>query len=295
MSASLRAFSLDAHAKVNLRLEVGPRAGSHHLILSVVAELELADEVHFEPWHGGFEVVCEGERIAERDNLAWRAAHALCPRPPGVRVRIEKQIPAQAGLGGGSADAAATLIGLCSILADSETPVTHDRMLQAAAQTGSDVPGFLSSGLRVVSGTGDVVERRLGPAPLWGIVLLRPAAGSSTSDAYAALDTAGVPHELGAPARAAADEMCDAFAGADFARFVAALHNDFSTTIERTIPAVALARQRLEQAGAQATILCGSGSCVAGFFADRAAAHGARERLTLDDGEWALATGFSSD
>ncbi|MDQ6766696.1 MAG: hypothetical protein M3Z41_02710 [Candidatus Eremiobacteraeota bacterium] len=260
----------------------------------MVAELELADEVHFSPSQAGFQIRCEGADIAQRDNLAWRAAQALHDLPD-AQIVIQKQIPTQAGLGGGSADAAATLLGLALICADNGIVIPRTRLAQAALQTGSDVPAFLASGLRVVAGVGDVVVQRACQAPLWGILLLRPNVGSPTANAYALLDTAGVPHDLSPQATASADAMCAAFAASDFGRFIALLHNDFTSVIESALPPVAAARERLQAAGAQATILCGSGSCVAGFFEDRATAHEALARLSPAAGEWATATGFTSD
>jgi 4-diphosphocytidyl-2-C-methyl-D-erythritol kinase len=291
----LSAFSLEAHAKLNLRLEVGPLAGSLHQLLSVVAELELADELHFNPSPGGFQVVCEHSELAERDNLAWQAAQALERELPHVRLVIEKNIPMQAGLGGGSADAAGALLGLALIFSGDGVPVSHQQLTDAALRTGSDVPSFLTSGLRIISGVGDTVVRRVAQTPHWGIALLQPAIGSSTAYAYALLDEAGVPHDLGNESLASADEICDAYAASDFDRFVELLHNDFTDAIECSLPAVAQARERLKRAGARATLLCGSGSCVAGFFETRTAAHDALAKISVEAGEWTYATGFSSD
>jgi len=290
-----RRFSLEAHAKLNLRLEVGLLAGSLHQIVSVIAELELADKLHFTPSSAGFQVACEHADLAERDNLAWRAAQALQRELPAVRIVIEKNIPMQAGLGGGSADAAGALLGLAMIFSEESAPLSHQQLAEAALRTGSDVPSFLTSGLRIVSGVGERVERRSAHAPPWGIVLLRPPVGSATGRAYGLLDVRGIPHDLGDSAVASAEEMCAAYAASDFERFIGLLYNDFSSVIERELPAVADARERLQHAGAQATMLCGSGSCVAGFFHARAAAQEAVERVSLGLGEWIHATGFSGD
>ena len=295
MSTAATTFSRLARAKVNLRLEVGPKTGMLHTMVSAVAALDLADVIRFSPAADGFAVRCEGLELAERDNLAWRAAHALGVQPPSVSVAIEKHIPTQAGLGGGSSDAAATIQGLALILTRNGAALPAQRLAKAAASVGSDVPSFLAGGLRIVSGTGEVVTPRPCPAPPWGVVLLRPAVGSSTGRAYELLDTAGVPHALEADATGAAGSVCDAFCAGDFERFLFLLHNDFTTIIERELPAVAHARQRLERAGAQGTILCGSGSCVAGFFGHRAAAIDGAQRIALDTGEWMSVTTFSVD
>lgn len=295
MNTVVQPFSRTAHAKLNLRLDVGPIAGSLHQVVSVVAALDLADELHFSPSPAGLQVVCEGAALDERDNLAWRAVRALDREPLSVRIVIDKRIPVQAGLGGGSADAAAALLGIGKILAENGALIERERIARAALHTGSDVPAFLVPGLRIVSGVGDVVTPWPCQAPPWGIVLLRPDVGSPTARAYALLDAAGVPHELKPGAMASAEATCEAFAAADLDRLVVSLHNDFTSVIERELPAVARARDRLRAAGARGTILCGSGSCVAGLFENANDARDALGRTALAGGEWACVTGFCSD
>jgi len=206
-------LTLAAHAKLNLRLEVGPLAGGLHTVISALAALDLADSVRFEWSPHGFRVACDLVDVAEKDNTAWRAAQALDVRLPSVRVGIHK----------------------------------------------------------------------------------RPAVASSTAEAYALLDQARVPHELGRRANADANAICDAFCHGDFELTAALLHNDFTPVIEAALPAVAQAHERLRRVGARATILCGSGSCVAGFFADIIAAQAAIGRISLDHGEWIRATTFARD
>jgi 4-diphosphocytidyl-2-C-methyl-D-erythritol kinase len=285
-------FTRLAHAKLNLRLEVGPASGGLHKIVSALAALDLADIVRFEPSPGGFAVLCNVDDVAEKDNLAWRAAHALGVRLPDVRVVIDKSIPMQAGLGGGSADAAATLQGIAAILAAEGVALEPERIAAAALRAGSDVPSYFASGTRIIEGVGDVVTARACAPPPWGIILLRPAVASSTANAYALLDQARVPHDL-SHAVAAAHAICDVFCRGDFERTITLLHNDFSEAIEAALPAVSHAHERLQRAGARATILCGSGSCVAGFFEDDATAQTGLARLTPRDGEWITATTFA--
>ncbi len=295
MKTVVRAFSLTAHAKLNLRLEVGPIVGSLHQVVSVVAALDLADELHFSASSSGLQVACQGLDLDERDNLAWRAVRALDPEPLDVRITIEKRIPTQAGLGGGSTDAAAALRGVGVILGQNGVKLARERIEQAALRTGSDVPALLVPGLRVVSGVGDVVVNRACNAPPWGVVLLQPDAVSPTRRAYELLDAAGVPHELGPKAMDSAEAMCAAFAGADLEGVLGLLHNDFSDVIERELPAVGKIRARLRAAGAAGTILCGSGSCVAGLFESHAHAREGLGRMALAEAEWACVTGFCCD
>jgi 4-diphosphocytidyl-2-C-methyl-D-erythritol kinase len=287
------AFSVPAHAKLNLRLEVGPKTGDLHSILSVITELELADELELRPSSDGFRVTCDLDELSGRDNVVWRAAQALGVELPDVCIAIAKRIPTQAGLGGGSADAAAALRALTQILREHGVTVAQEGVMQAALSAGSDIPALLAPGLKIVSGVGDTVALRYADAPPWGIVLLHPGVGSSTARAYQLLDGAAVPHALSRGAFDAAEAMCDAFAAADLDRFLGLLHNDFSEAVERALPQVADARERLERAGAHATILCGSGSCVAGFFDDRAAALEALQFLQPRADEWVAVTEFA--
>jgi 4-diphosphocytidyl-2-C-methyl-D-erythritol kinase len=255
-----------------------------------MVDLELADDLHFEPSQAGF-LVRSRDDMAADENLVWRAAKALSATLPDVAIAITKRIPMQAGLGGGSADAAAALRGLSRIFEEAGTALTRQQIADAAIRCGSDVPSFLVRGLKAVGGVGEGVTAHECEPPGWGIALVRPAVGSSTAQAYQMLDEAGVPHDL-AGAKERVQAMCDAFAAHDFKLVTTLLHNDFSQAIERALPPVGSARGRLEVAGARATILCGSGSCVAGFFESRTAAEDALGRVELAPGEWATATAF---
>lgn len=283
--------SRQAHAKLNLRLEVGPKSGRLHAVVSAIATLEIADEITFEPASAGFSVACLGAAIPESENLVWRAAYEF-GSPPDVAVTIRKHIPLQAGLGGGSADAAETLAVLAWMFAEMGRPVPPDTVHAAAVRLGSDVPAALVPGLKIVSGVGERVTSFPCSAPPWGIVLLKPPAGSDTAQAYASLDVRGAGAPLGAVSLERARAVCEAFAAHDFDRFVSLLHNDFGEPIEAALPAVVDARDRLQQIGAKKTILCGSGSCVAGFFLDHSSASAAREALDVRSGEWCAVTRF---
>lgn len=281
-----------AHAKLNVRLEVGPKTGPLHAVMSVIAPLELADEIQFAPSPGGFSVSCEGAVIAERDNLAWRAAQAFGSPVPEVAITIRKRIPLQAGLGGGSADAAQTLETLAQLLRGLEHPPGSDAIAKAAIDLGSDVPASLVPGLKIVSGVGDRVTPYSTSAPPWGIVLLKAATGSDTARAYALLDARGPRPALGEQQLERARAACAAFASHDFNGFVDLVHNDFTDPIESALPEVASARRRLDEIGARKTLLCGSGSCVAGFFEDLEQAQSGHAKLTLSEGDWSTVTRF---
>jgi 4-diphosphocytidyl-2-C-methyl-D-erythritol kinase len=295
MAATAQAFVLTARAKFNVRLEIGAvRADGLHDVRSVVGDLVVGDEVAFAPSETGFSVTCDDPGIPQADNLAWRAAQALDFNLPSVLIHVRKMLPQQAGLGGGSADAAAALRGLASIMAEMGITLPGAALREAASRVGSDVAACLTPGLKLVEGSGQIVRPLPAAVLPWGVLLLKPAAGMPTADAYHLLDEARRSGAVTAPHQGdAAADLCDALARGDFARTCALAHNDFQEAIEAALPDVADARARLRSAGAAATILCGSGSCVAGLFEDVAAAGRALTLLRPKSGEWTAATGFA--
>ncbi|HEY7994138.1 MAG: 4-(cytidine 5'-diphospho)-2-C-methyl-D-erythritol kinase [Candidatus Eremiobacterales bacterium] len=283
-----------ARAKFNVRLEVGAkRQDGFHALRSVVADLAVGDEVEF-TGSSAFSVDCDDPTISLDANLAYVAALNLSIDLPAVSVRIKKNIPQQAGLGGGSADAAATLRGIARVAAESGRPIADAALRAAAIETGSDVAACLYPGVKVVEGRGEKV-RPLGFAPPpWGVLLLKPKGGVDTKTGYQLLDgaRAGIAKDLADPD--ATERLVLALEKRDFATACALAHNDFQGPIEAAYPTIAHARERLEAAGAAATLLCGSGACVAGLFETVAAARFGATLLTIAEGEWSYATSFSA-
>ncbi len=175
-----------APAKINRELRVGGlRPDGYHEIRSRMASIDLADRLTVEP-ADAMELSCDDPSLpAGEDNLVVRAARRLAKhagRPPHVRLRLEKRVPAGAGLGGGSADAAATLRLLARFWSLDED---ESSLAGLAAELGSDVPFFLTGGDADVSGRGEVVTpREDGPAV--ELVLLVPPFSISTAAVYRA-------------------------------------------------------------------------------------------------------------
>jgi len=293
-------FSLKAPAKINLRLRVdGVGDAGLHRIHSMMADLGLSDEIRFEDTSDGFCVECDPPLVPERENLAWRAPMSLQSPLPQVRINVLKRIPLEAGLGGGSSDAAAALRGIAMIMEARGEPVTPQAMLEAASRTGADVPACLCEGLKVVEGYGERVRPLDCRLPPWSIVLLRCGAGVLTARAYALLDDdRSRVADSSNPADVARDDeaiegMRHALDSCDFSQFRSLLHNDFTDVVERAYPHIARARRRLEGLGAQATLLCGSGSCVAGFYERTAGASAAVQALAGASGCWSALTAFA--
>jgi 4-diphosphocytidyl-2-C-methyl-D-erythritol kinase len=262
-------FVLRAHAKINLRLEVvGVRPDGYHLLRTVFQTLALHDEIAFQRRVGPFALSCDDPQVpADRKNLVWKAADLVWTaagrhgEPAGVRVEIAKRIPPQGGLGGGSSDAAAALVGLDAVW---QADLGEARLSDLARRLGADVPFFLCGGTALGVGRGDVIEP-MPDAPARDVVLVSPPFGVSTPEAFRWYDE-------------------DTAAGADPGTVLNALERPVS----RRHPEIAAARRALEEAGAEVAAMSGSGSTVFGLFptgrgeaaADRLSACGWRTLLT---------------
>jgi 4-diphosphocytidyl-2-C-methyl-D-erythritol kinase len=256
-----------AHGKVNLDLRVlGTRPDAYHELRTVFQSIELHDSLLCESHSGSFALVCDtpGVPLDER-NLVWRAASALWSalgregEPVDTKITIEKEIPLEAGLGGGSADAAATLQILGKLWGGAPLPLLRD----VATGLGADVPFFLSGGTALGLGRGEEIYPLVDLPPHW-IVIVTPPFGVSTGEAYAWYDedrAAGhrEPRELQVlpvpwPTRAAQ------------------MINDLEPPVVRRHPEIGAVRSALREAGALAAAMSGSGSAVFGLFRSRAAA-----------------------
>ena len=259
-----------APAKVNLTLEIlARRAGGYHALRSVMVPLALADEILFEPSER-FTFACEPPSLAP-DNLVVRAFERIGLADAPLAVALRKRIPAGAGLGGGSSDAASVL--RAAMRGDFGTAGMRDWLGDARA-LGSDVPFFLADAPAIVEGTGERVTA-LGAAPPWWVVLLVPEVHVATGDAYAAL--AAARERTPMPARARSDSATlrcgEALQRANYAGVLETMTNDFEPIVRERYPAVDAALRALHDAGAPGrAMLSGSGgACFALFETERAA------------------------
>ena len=260
---------LTAPAKLNLCLYLGQaREDGLHEIRSLFVPISLADEI--EITHAEQDTVeCPA---VEGDDLAATALVALRDRgwaAPPLMLRVEKRIPIAAGLGGGSADAAAVLR-----LAEGEV----DGLGRLARQLGADVFSQLHPGFAFVGGSGELVE----PLPSPGghaFVLLPEAEGLSTADVYAEADRLGLARE-GADLEAKGDRVRDAAAqGASPLGYSDLLVNDLEPAAISLRPEIESSLGELRDAGAARALISGSGPTSFGLFADTAAAEAAAAQL----------------
>lgn len=185
-----------AFAKVNLTLDVlGKRPDGYHDLQSVMQTISIRDDVEIDmgtgkPWT----LSCSAEGIpTDERNLAWKAARVFCDStgkdPEGISIRITKRIPSGAGLGGGSADAAAVLRALNRHYGE---PLSILALAELGSQVGSDVPFCTLTGTAMVEGRGERL-RPLPPMPDCTFVVCKPDFSVSTPELYRKLDTVAIP------------------------------------------------------------------------------------------------------
>ena len=275
-----------APAKINLTLRVvGRRADGYHELESLVVFAGLCDWLGFEP---SDDLILEviGPRASEagpvHDNLVSRAARALAGQIPGLklgRFRLIKRLPAAAGLGGGSADAAAAL----RLLANEAGLFVEDPRVRACARaTGADVPACLSPQARTIRGVGD----QLGPPirlPNIFALLVNPRVHTPTPKVFAAFDLTSKSSDgrFFGPSSAAGCGPAPVF---DFGSIGS---NDLEAAAIRVAPTIAAVLERLSQiAEARATGMSGSGATCFALFSDRRSAALARKTIVAEHPEW---------
>jgi 4-diphosphocytidyl-2-C-methyl-D-erythritol kinase len=266
-----------AHAKINLDLRVlGMRRDGFHELRTVFQAVALHDTIECIPREGPFAIECDAAGVPlDATNLIWRAAQALWRslRRNGpvtdMLVRLDKQIPVQAGLGGGSTDAAAALVGLARAW---RIPVRPAQITDVGAALGADVPFFLAGGTALGLGRGDEIYP-LADLPRHWIVLLLPGFGVSSREAYEWYDAE---RDL---ARGPALREPQQVPGPWPSR-AAQMINDLEAPIARHHPEIDQMKAALRRAGALAAAMSGSGSAVFGLFQKRRDALAAVERLS---------------
>jgi 4-diphosphocytidyl-2-C-methyl-D-erythritol kinase len=257
-----------AYAKVNLVLHIGrPRPDGLHPLCSIFASLDLADDVYVRPAGGGTDDVrCPG---VDGPNLAAAAIAAFrdrCPSLPALEVDITKRIPVAAGLGGGSADAAAVLRAANRIAGE---PFDPEGIREIAATLGSDVPSQVDPGHALVTGVGEGVDPI--QLPELAVVLAPQAEGLRTPAVYEELDRMGGWREHLDPG------AVRAIAEADPSTWT--LENDLQPAALSLRPELAAVLDELRAAGALATLVSGSGPTCFGLYGDLAAARTAAEAV----------------
>ena len=267
-------LQIKAHAKINWALNiVGRRSDGYHLLDMVMQTIDLHDDMTFEDAQE-ITLSVDGEIPGDADkNLAVRAARALNARAGtshGVHITLKKRIPARAGLGGGSADCAATLRALNALWG---LQLSDAALMDIGATLGADVPFCLSGGLCRVRGIGE----RIDPAPAAPeipLVLVTPGGGLSTAEVFALWDREGFPDvKLDAPA------LIGAVSSRRFDDIDRLCANALTAPSIRLMPEIGGLIMDMRRLGARAAFMTGSGSTVVGAFDDAKAARRAADAL----------------
>ena len=261
-------LQIDAHAKINLSLDVtGRRADGYHLVRMVMQALELHDTLYMEKTdQPGVQLASDRPELAsDRSNLIVRAAELMLKKylpDQGVKIRLEKRIPLAAGLAGGSADAAAALKGI-NILFD--LGIKEKELCRLGVQLGADVPYCITGGTALSEGIGEILTP-LPELPHCYIVLGKPAEGMSTAEAYRALDgRRDVQHPD-------IDGQIRALRKGHLKGVAEKMGNVLEPVTEERHPEVREIRRLLLAAGAEGARMSGSGPTVFGLFTEESRA-----------------------
>lgn len=264
-----KAITIKANAKINLTLEVtGKRPDGYHELRSIMQSVSLHDMVTVSAEGESTVISCDKPFIpCDERNIAFKAAEAFFKEHGsrfGVKIHIEKHIPSEAGLGGGSADGAAVLAAL-NIL--SGKPFTEEKLIDIGARVGADIPFCLKGGTQLCMGIGEIMEEN-SSLPLCHIVIAKGNEGISTAKAFTAIDAYGfdkAPLDL------------SVFEQGSIEKIAAKCMNDFEKAAD--IPEIHTIKNTMLSYGALCSVLSGSGSAVYGIFTDSSAANSCCQKL----------------
>ena len=264
---------LYAPAKVNFRLDVlRKRPDGYHDLRMIMQRINLCDEIeislHQEP---GISLSCNHPYIPQdKRNIVWRAAEAILnysANNVGIKIKMKKKIPVGAGLGGGSSDAATTLMGLNDLLG---TGLTESELISIGLKLGADVPFFIFKKPAVAEGVGEKL-RPLEYIPKLWLLLVNPAIHVSTAWVYQNLDLTSEKVTATLPFRfKSAAEVCSILA------------NDLESVTISRYPIIREIKEKLMSAGAAGALMSGSGSTVFAVFDSETAAKCALSALSFD-------------
>jgi 4-diphosphocytidyl-2-C-methyl-D-erythritol kinase len=275
------AFTLPSFAKINWVLRVlGRRQDGFHELHTIFQTITLHDNLKFSARSDDkLQLTCDSPDIpVDESNLILRAAIALRTRygiQKGASIHLEKVIPVEGGLGGGSSNAAITLLGLSHLW---KIKTNRQELMLTGASLGADVPFFLTGGTALGTGPGTDV-RSINDAWARHLLIVKPQSKVSTAEAYKALD---------APALTKPDSdtiLSISCADVQFTDFHPdALHNDLEPVVFHLKPEIERAKNSLLRAGARLALLAGSGSSVFGVFENQEAQVGAVDALKEERG-----------
>jgi 4-diphosphocytidyl-2-C-methyl-D-erythritol kinase len=269
----MKNIELFSHAKINVRLDIfGKRPDGYHDIRTIFQKITLGDELSIAMVKSGIEVECNHPQAPDNEgNLAFTAARTLLDRSKikdGLRIAIKKRIPVAAGLGGGSSNAAATLVGINQLL---ELGLTNEELMEIGRTIGADVPFFIFGNSALATGIGDLLEPFTLNPRLW-LLLITPDTPISTAWAYGnirrgltnSVNNITIPNCIN-----------------HLAEVIAILSNDLEKVVIPHHPVIQHIKDELLDKGAKGSLMSGSGSTVFGIFENEGAAEEALEQTKI--------------
>lgn len=278
MAEKVKTIKIKSPAKINLGLKVvGKRSDGYHNIETIFQMVSLYDYITLTESESGITLYSNNKDIPlDEKNLAYKAAYLLRERTgvkKGVKIEIDKNIPISAGLGGGSSNAAVTLLGLNYIW---ELKLPKEELLSIARLLGADVPFFLSGVRALGTGRGDELQI-LPVANKFYVILLNPRLSISTEWVYKNLKL----------------ELTKERKNINIKKFISGkggvediLSNDLESVVIEKYNVIGRMKELLLSAGASGSLMSGSGSTVFGIFKDYSSAKHAGEMLKRE--EWSL-------
>jgi 4-diphosphocytidyl-2-C-methyl-D-erythritol kinase len=301
LKSPMHPYTLIAPAKINLYLEIiGDRPDGYHQLVMVLQSIDLADRLEVRPnSRQEFRLSCQHPQVPnDKTNLAYRAAELMAREFPqtyanygGADIILDKQIPVAAGLAGGSADAAAVLVGLDLVW---NLGLTQPELRELAAKLGSDVPFCLAGGTAIATGRGEQLDPIRDLENLWVVLAKYRNLAISTPWAYQtyrerfssayARDTQDVASRT---VRVHSGPLVSAISHQEPASIGKLLHNDLEKVVLPEFPQVAQLREAMQAAGGLGTMMSGSGPTIFTLCESAAQAEAVRQKVrnTLIDPE----------
>jgi 4-diphosphocytidyl-2-C-methyl-D-erythritol kinase len=272
----MREVRLRAFAKLNYALDVlGLRADGYHEVSTVMQSISLADEVELRRATGGFDLSLVPKEVEvgpqERNTayLAWNVLRRLTNKELPVKLTLRKEIPARAGLGGGSADAAAVLVGLNELFG---LGLRVDELRGIGAGIGADVPFCISGGTALGEGFREILTPLPAPSDHL-LVVAKPPSSVDTGEIYHAFD------EVRTKSTHCVEPVVEALRSGSLSVLAAAVGNDLAPVTRGIVPEVAELEQSLRTSGALGTSMSGSGTAIFGIFDDAETAGIAKDKV----------------
>jgi 4-diphosphocytidyl-2-C-methyl-D-erythritol kinase len=272
----MKTLRIEAPAKVNYRLDVlRKREDGYHDLRMVMQRIDLCDLIDITITDApGITVDCNRTGVPDGPgNIAWRAADLLLKaagREAGIAIEIVKRIPVAAGMGGGSSDGAAVLMGINELL---ELGFTDRRLMEIGVRLGADVPFFIFKKTALAEGIGDILSPVEHIPTAW-LTIVNPNIHVSTAWVYQNLQLTSGPNENIIPRfYKSVSDIC------------AILANDLESVTAKRYPIITEIKERLYSAGAIGALMSGSGPTVFGIFDNESLARCTAEKLTHST-EW---------